>query len=178
MVKSPSVTISRAMARDAEGIHRLLEEVAAESPFLGDWGAGIQVVQLQKFLEQPGDLVRILVAHNADMQVIGYNHLINNTVFGLPHTMAHAAQIAVAVDKAYRGQGIAERLVAGSIALAAEVPTLRVVRASIWENNIASIHVFARAGFHPVASIPEQFFDHRSQEYFAEVLMSFPLEAK
>jgi RimJ/RimL family protein N-acetyltransferase len=170
------IQVRHAAACDAEGIHQLLKTIAAETPFLGDWGSGVGIDQLRQFLDKSWAFALLLVAVTGDAgeRVVGYSHVINSTVFGMPRTMSHVAQVAVAVNRDFRNRGVAGALVRQAVTEAAQWMDLHLLRASIWENNRASLTVFERAGFREVARIPEQFRDERG-DFYAEVLMSLSL---
>ncbi len=168
------IAVRLAEPKDAEGIHRLLLTISRETPYLGDWGPGIRLDQFRAFLAQQHERVLLAIAVDPDQKVWGYGHVINSTVFGLPQAMSHIAQIAVAVDAAERGRGLAKRLIRFSVEAAARTMDVLTIRAAIWDSNVASIQAFRRMGFVAVADIPGQFRDGEGGLH-GEILMNCDL---
>lgn len=150
------VTVRRGGPEDAEGIAALLSQVSRESPFLGAVGMSPPVEHLRLLLRPEETRLIVLVATlgAASPKVVGYAH----AVAGLAATMRHVGTVAVAVDAAFRGQGIGTRLLKGLIDEGQKLGWIRL-RASVWANNPGSRQLFEQVGFRQDARIPEQLMD-------------------
>ncbi|MCL8208252.1 MAG: GNAT family N-acetyltransferase [Actinomycetia bacterium] len=151
-----AVRVRRGLPEDAEGIATLLSAVSRESPFLGAVGISPSVEHLRVLLRPGETRIVVVVAASAEApsRVVGYAH----AVAGLASTMRHVGTVAVAVDAAFRGQGIGTRLLKRLVDEGQKLGWVRL-RASVWANNAGSRRLFEQVGFRQDARIPEQLMD-------------------
>lgn len=166
--------ISRAVRlggpEDADAIARLLTRVSLDSPFLGDYGLTPPPENLRRLLDPRELRICVVVATDgATRSLLGYAHAVAGTV----RTMQHVATVAVAVDPAYRHQGVGLALLQGLKAQCHRRGWIRL-RASIWATNQPSMGLFLKAGFVHEASIPEQLRD-RDGQLTTEIIMGYRL---
>jgi RimJ/RimL family protein N-acetyltransferase len=126
--------------------------------------AWLWTIRLAQVAEDPASMDWIArAAVNADGAVVGH------VGFHGPPDGRGTVEVAYSVDPAFRRQGYARSMLATALDWAAAAPSVRVVRASISPDNVASLGTLAPFGFEPVG---EQW----DEEDGVELLFERPVE--
>ena len=137
-----TLNIRGARREDAAGIVTLVNKVADEDRSLGIDHFPLSVEAQAEFSAAADPLVHLLLAATVDERLAGYLYASRGT----SDALAHVSSMAIAVDRASRGQGVGKALVQ-AMRNWAQVVGVRKLTLSVLDTNVPARAFFEQSGY-------------------------------
>lgn len=147
------LTIRRACEADASELIAYLNAAGAESDNLlfGAEGCGFDAAQGARFIAS-------MQASNNSAMLLGLDQekviAVCTLQGGFRPRVAHRAELAISVSRAYWSQGVGTAMLSAAIAQARQM-RLRVLELAVCEDNVRAIRLYTRMGFQTIGRFPE-----------------------
>ena len=137
-----TLNIRGARREDAAAIVTLVNKVADEDRSLGIDHFPLSVEAQAEFSASADPLVHLLLAATVEEQLAGYLYASRGT----SDALVHVSSMAVAVDRACRGQGVGKALVQ-AMRNWAQVVGVRKLTLSVLDTNVPARAFFEQSGY-------------------------------
>lgn len=154
---------------DINQLHSFINSISEEKTFNYIQGQNFSIEQTKNFIKD--QLIRMKENKSVHLIVTSKNSVIGSASIDLEEGVSsHEGALEISILKKYRNQGIGSILIEQLMKMAAnEISNLKIITASVFENNEIAIKFYQRFGFEEFGRLPQGIFS--SNKYLDKIYL-------